>query len=241
VSAALCRLLPAWAHGVPSWRGRDLNPRSQPYEGREDDRTPLPRCDPSGTQYPARESNSVPPGKSRMHHRNACGAGNRIRVLAAPPASRAPRDRTWRYRFIRAAPSTSWVVPVERKVRVPTPAAREDRHGCSKPAAAPAAHLPLRNKEVPTPTACAASRFRGGARHLAGSRSRTALRPGVNRPEMAEGGEVESHGVTRASLSGRARPPGRFTFHEYRPGDSNPDRQVPKTCASTSWARTARE
>lgn len=35
--------------------------------------------------------------------------------------------------------------------------------------------------------------------------------------------------------------PVRFTFHEYRPGDSNPDRQVPGTCASASWARTACE
>ena len=47
--------------------------------------------------------------------------------------------------------------------------------------------------------------------------------------------------VTRASASNGARRPGRFTFHEYRPGDSNPDRQVPGTCASAIWARTARE
>jgi len=30
---------------------------------------------------------------------------------------------------------------------------------------------------------------------------------------MAEGGRLERHGVNRASLSGRARHPGRFTFH----------------------------
>jgi hypothetical protein len=58
-------------------------------------------------------------------------------------------------------------------------------------------------------TACAAARFPAGASRLAGSSS------------MAEGGRLERHGVTRAPLSGRARRPGRFTFHEYRTADSN--------------------
>jgi len=34
---------------------------------------------------------------------------------------------------------------------------------------------------------------------------------------MAEGGRLERHGVNRASLSGRARHPGRFTFHVTAP------------------------
>ena len=34
-------------------------------------------------EYPARVSNPVPPIKSRVHRRNACGAGNRIRLPAA--------------------------------------------------------------------------------------------------------------------------------------------------------------
>ena len=34
-----------------------------------------------------------------------------------------------------------------------------------------------------------------------------------------EGGRLERHGVTRASLSGRARRPGRFTFHGAAGGD----------------------
>ena len=87
-------------------------------------------------------------------------------------------------------------------------------------------------------------------------RVRTALPPGVNRREMEEDGEIESHGhqpppgfqagpatwlvhpprkasdsnatVTRASASNGARRPGRFTFHEYRPGDSNPDHPCPE-------------
>ena len=36
----------------------------------------------------------------------------------------------------------------------------------------------------------------------------------------------------RASASNGARRPGRFTFHEYRPGDSNPDHPRPERGAS---------
>ena len=99
--------------------------------------------------------------------------------------------------------------------------------------------------------------------------SSTAPPPGVNRQGMAEDGEIESQRLRAHPGSGRGQPPGWFilyeqkatdsngtvspahplatepsapvwfTFHEYRPGDSNPDRQVPKTCASANWARTA--
>jgi hypothetical protein len=55
-------------------------------------------------------------------------------------------------------------VPVARKMEVSSLAPLTGRRGYSKPAAAPAAHLPSRNEEVPTPTALTASRFRGGAR-----------------------------------------------------------------------------
>jgi hypothetical protein len=75
-------------------------------------------------------------------------------------------------------------------------------------------------------TALTAARFPAGASRLTGSSSE-------------EGGRLERHRATGASLSGRARTPVRFTFREYRPGDSNPDRQVPGTCASANWARTA--
>jgi hypothetical protein len=104
---------------------------------------------------------------------------------------------------------------------------------------------------------------------LAGSLSRTTPPPGVNRQGMAEDGEIESQRLRAHPVSGRGQPPGWFilqeqkatdsngtvspahplatepsapvwfTFHGYRPGDSNPDRQVPKTCASANWARTA--
>jgi hypothetical protein len=80
-----------------------------------------------------------------------------------------PRSRTERYRLIRAAPSTGWVVASGRwKCRS---SRRLSPHGFSRPVAAPAAHLPTRNEEVSSPTARAANRFRGGARHPAGSRS----------------------------------------------------------------------
>ena len=76
----------------------------------------------------------------------------------------------------------------------------------------------------------------------------------MNKREIAEDGEIESHGLSiRHPVSSRGQPPGwfilherkaehskltvlpahrlagepgapiRFTFHEYRPGDSNPD------------------
>lgn len=210
-----------------------------------------------------------------------------------------------------------------RRCRAPRPVSR---HGYSKPVAAPAARLPERNKEVPTPTARTASRFRGGACHLAGSRSRSALpsadandgremaedgelesqrfharppskrcqhpgwfilqiastvpiwchghrgrrrnRTARERPCSEEGGRLERHGVTRASLSGRARPPGRFTFHKSG-GRGHASRAVradrttvippphcvrwegiepprpkthaPEACAAASYATSARE
>jgi len=107
----------------------------------------------------------VPSGKSRLHHRNACRASYCIRVpsgtqgsnLAIPPHQSGPVNQLGRARC--------------EEGRGVEPRGRKDRHGCSKPAAAPAAHLPSRNEEVPTPTARAAGRFRGGARHPAGSRS----------------------------------------------------------------------
>jgi hypothetical protein len=101
------------------------------------------------------------------------------------------------------------------------PTTAKGRHGCSKPAAAPAAHLPGRNEEVLTPTAVTAIRFRGGARHPAGSRSISTLPPEANRREMAEDGEIESHGVTRRQVSGRGQPPGWFILHEQKATDSN--------------------
>ena len=64
-----------------------------------------------------------------------------------------------------------------------------------------------RRTENSNPSAFAPGRFPSSASTLAGSSSR------------AEGGAVEAHGVIRASLSGRARRPGRFTFHKAVGGD----------------------
>jgi hypothetical protein len=129
---------------------------------------------------------------------------------------RAPRDRTWRYRCIRAAPSTSWVVLEARKMEVSSLTARQGRHGCSRPAAAPAAHLPSRNEEVPTPTALTASRFRGGARPWRVLVPESAPRPGVNRQGMEEDGRLERHCSHSRPVSGRGQSPDWFIFRGER-------------------------
>jgi hypothetical protein len=63
--------------------------------------------------------------------------------------------------------------------------------------------------------ACTPIRFRGGARALAGSLSIMDPPPGANRWEIAEDGEIESHGFPiRHPVSGRGQPPGWFILHE---------------------------
>ena len=134
------------------------------------------------------------------------------------------------------------------------PRGLDDRHGLSGPVAAPAAHLPddsTRNEEVPTPTARTAIRFRSGARHPAGSRSRgcsppvrtggrcrrTEIRihliapPGSRRGRRAWPVHPSTRGeratrtprrLTAQSLSGDAQHPGRFTLHGSAWRESNP-------------------
>ena len=106
-----------------------------------------------------------------------------------------PRSRTERYRLIRAAPSTGWVVASgRRKCRS---SRRLSLHGLSRPVAAPAAHLPFtsaRRAADSNRNACTPIRFRGGA-CVPGRitlHERTALPHGVNKREMAEDGELES-------------------------------------------------
>ena len=61
-----------------------------------------------------------------------------------------------------------------------------------------------------------ATRFPGGDRTLAASssvdRTGCALGPGPCTARIAESGELESHGVTRALVSSEARYPDRFTL-----------------------------
>jgi hypothetical protein len=87
-------------------------------------------------------------------------------------------------------------------VEVSSPVTARSHRGGSKPAAAPAAHLPKRRTENSNPSA-----FRRPAAFQA------VPAPWLVHPPRAEGGEIESHGVTRASASNGARRPGRFTFH----------------------------
>ena len=54
------------------------------------------------------------------------------------------------------------------------------------------------SQDLPTPT-----RFPDGDHHP------------VISPSVAESGEIESHGVTRALGSSEARLPGRFALHDY--------------------------
>ena len=146
------------------------------------------------------------------------------RALWPPELSRhgwPPRNRTAHYMRIRQAPSTSWVVASGRR-RCRSP--RCDLRRLSRPVAAPAAHLPKQRAEVPSPTASqrppvfetepATRQVYSPWRKTEYSKLR-ALRPPLAfqtvtapwrlHPPGAEGGAIEAHGVTRASLSGRAR------------------------------------
>jgi hypothetical protein len=151
------------------------------------------------------------------------------RVLARWP----PRSRTERYRLIRAAPSTGWVVASGRwKCRS---SGRLSPHGFSRPVAAPAAHLPWRRTEGTIPSAYAdppskrSPRPGGFVLHVdspawcekagdSGGRSARCSAPfrrpyGFQpqpvpwpvHPPSEEGGLFESHEVTRASASNGAR------------------------------------
>jgi hypothetical protein len=130
------------------------------------------------------------------------------------------------------------------------PADHEGRHRCSKPVAAPAAHLPRRRATDSNRCARALIRLRSDARGPGGFTLHVGSPTRCERAEMAEDGAHDAHGVTRrpfpagadhlagssseegerlerygftrASASDGARRPGRFTFHECAGRESNP-------------------
>jgi hypothetical protein len=106
---------------------------------------------------------------------------------------------------------------------------------------------PWRRTEYSKPTRKGATRFPGGDRTLTASSSvdRTGVEPAYARwgsspctARIAESGELESHGVTRALVSSEARPlAGSLSvpFPGFEPG-----RHPPEGCGSASWPRRAR-
>ena len=94
-----------------------------------------------------------------------------VPVLSGASGNWPPRSRTERYRLIRAAPSTGWVVASGRR-RCRT-SRHGDRHRLSGPVAAPAAHLPFLRGERRTRTATLLrpSAFETAPATLAGSLS----------------------------------------------------------------------
>src|ERR1700733_3253353 len=81
------------------------------------------------------------------------------------------------------------------------PCGREDRHGYSKPAAAPAAHLPWRRTTDSNRYARALIRLRSDARRLAGSFSMSAL------PPDASGGRWQRTEQSKPAVLAAARFP----------------------------------
>ena len=80
-------------------------------------------------------------------------------------------------------------------------------HGLSRPAVAPATHLPKEESGGSDPQRYPPTRFRDGACHPAGSLSKSALPPDASEREMAEDGELESQRpVTPARFPAVARP-----------------------------------
>lgn len=179
--------------------------------------------------YPARVLTPVPSGKSRLHHRNACRAWGRrglnphVPLPFPPDISRRgyapvghpgiePGDTAVSERPLQPAGPCP-----EAEGEGADPHGREDRHGCSKPVAAPAAHLPERRAENSNPSACAPVRFRNDARGPGGFTLQvSALRPGVNKPEMEEDGRLERHCSHSRPVSGRGQPPDWFIFRGER-------------------------
>jgi hypothetical protein len=125
----------------------------------------------------------------------------------------------------------------------------------SRPVAAPEAHLPKQRAEVPSPTASRRPpvfETEPATRQVYSPWRKTeysklgALRPPLAfqavtapwrlHPPGAEGGAIEAHGVTRASLSGRARHA--CPVHlPWRPSDSDRDHTGFGPAGSANWPR----
>jgi hypothetical protein len=198
-------------------------------------------------KYPATVPTRVPLIKSQLHHLNACGAGNSIRLptscllipktslvvgrtgfepvssayktaalTAAPPASRAPRDRTWRLPLYQSGPfnqlgrarseegegADPTAARTVTGVQSPLPRRRRTFHGGTRRFRPPPFARPTAFGAVPA------------TRRVLVPRS--ALRPGVNRPEMEEDGRLERQRLHARPVSGRGQPPDWFIFRGER-------------------------
>jgi hypothetical protein len=184
-------------------------------------------------RYPARGSNSVPPGKSRLHRLNACGAGNRIRFPAAClltrrlPSGRPDGSRTRCLRLIRplrlpVAPPASWAPGIRTlhdRVISAAPSTKVDRAQQMGEDPTPSARAPLRlqtgacrpagfpsmrgERRTRTVTLARSFVFETTPAAPAGSLSKSALPPDANGREMAEARELESQRSRAHSLSRR--------------------------------------
>src|SRR5215469_1775109 len=144
-------------------------------------------------------------------------------LTAELPASRPPRSRTALYPLIRRAPSTGWVVASGRwRCRAPRD---EIPYWRSRPARAPARHLPQADSGGPAPQRLRAHPGSSRGPHLDGftihkrrtedtSPSelprpfafQTTPTPWPVHPPKAESGEIESQPFLAALVSSEARP-----------------------------------
>lgn len=172
-----------------------------------------------------------------------------------------PRSRTERYRLIRSAPSTGWVAASRwERTRPPAlarptgfkpgPAARQVSHPCEEggghdPQRANARPLSRRRRPpgrftlqgaAPRPGVNRPGMAEDGAHDAHGVYPPPGFRPGpatwLVHPPRAEGAVLETDGVTRASLSGRAQH-ACLVHLPYRTADSNRKPPGPEPGAST--------
>jgi hypothetical protein len=125
------------------------------------------------------------------------------------------------YSLIRGAPSPVGYLPKAEDEGV-EPHGRYGRHWCSKPVAAPAAHLPLRRAAGTIRSGHPPARFRDGACHPAGSLSTSAPRSPVMRTPGTGGWRKTVETIHMAfghhPLSRRGSPPGDFIFRAEEGG-----------------------
>ena len=101
-----------------------------------------------------------------------------------------PRSRTERYRLIRSAPSTGWVV-TNRKVRVSSPTAAKPSRVFKARCRAGGAPSRAESGELESQRVSAHPRSKRSPQPWRVLVPETAPRPGVNRQGMAEDGEFE--------------------------------------------------
>jgi hypothetical protein len=144
------------------------------------------------------------------------GPGNRIRLPAVhSPVVGHPGIEPGDYRCIRAAPSTSWAVPEVRKMEVSSLAAVKPPRAFKARCRAGGAPS-IEESGGPDPQRVRPAAFEAAPAALAGSLSISALRPGVNRPEMEEDGRLERQRLHARPVSGRGQPPDWFIFRGRR-------------------------